>query len=164
MIAHHQNTAFALLLVQVFTTFAMAGVIWQVQLVTYPQFAEVDAISFSSYHFHYSRRITFLVGPLMVLELLSACLFAGVLFYTRLRVPGILGAVLAIGTWAVTGLVQVPLHEKLASGKDFSTIETLVSGNWIRVALWTARSLLISVILITVFRNSALSALRESGE
>ena len=54
----------------------------------------------------------------------------------------VLGLVVAI--WLSTFLVQVPLHNALAAGKDPLLIERLISTNWWRTGLWTLKAILVS--------------------
>jgi len=58
-----------LLQLQLGTTLPLVGLIWFVQIVAYPLFARVGADAFPAYHEAHARLITFVVAPLMVLEL-----------------------------------------------------------------------------------------------
>lgn len=133
---------------QMIATSAMFGVIWFVQLVTYPQFAGISSVDFPAYHSDYSRRITWLVGPLMTLELATSVGCVWLLWNSPLRWLAITGLILVLLLWATTALLQVPQHEKLSHGKDPEVIASLVTGNWIRVALWTTRIPVVSFLLI----------------
>lgn len=128
-----------LLLVQLAATAGMAAVIWFVQLVTYPQFAEISPGNFADYHASYSSRITLLVGPLMCAELACAVIVAFRCWSSSVRPLALAGLLLAAALWAITGAIQVPQHGKLATGFDLPTIRSLVAGNWIRTILWTIR-------------------------
>jgi hypothetical protein len=127
-----------LVVVQSAATFAMAGVIWLVQLVQYPGFARVGAAEFGAFHRHHCQSIGFVVGPLMVLELLTALLLAAAgepPWFWRVM----LGALLSI--WLSTALLQGPLHGRLTrEGPRPELIRALVRGNWLRTILWSARS------------------------
>ena len=123
-----------------FATTAMAGVIWTVQLAIYPLFASVGHEGFASYHAAYSERITWIVGPVMILELGSAGVLAIAAWKSgegRLLAAG--GLALVVSIWVATALVQVPQHGRLGEGYDEATIAALVAGNWIRTLLWTLR-------------------------
>ncbi len=151
----------------------MTGLIWFVQIVHYPLFHTVHRLNecpekypaqypenrpdgrfanpaiFSRYVARHASRTTWVVFPAMALEIATA--LAGL--SSRLR-PGFLtrpeaiaSAVLVVLIWASTGLIQVPLHDRLARAPDHGTIDRLVASNWIRVALWTARSVLLSLVL-----------------
>lgn len=132
------------LLIQVATTWAMTGIIWFVQLVQYPSFAQVDSASFEAFHRHHSAAISVLVGPLMIAEALSAVAF----LWAPLRAQQTWQIWFGIGLlaiiWASTFLLQVPAHTRLGSGFDEATWRTLVSTNWIRTLAWTARAVLVS--------------------
>jgi hypothetical protein len=135
----------SLFLIQLATTLAMTGIIWFVQIVHYPLFARVDPAAFTQYEAEHATRTGWVVGPLMCAELGSSMLMLS----TRLRPAAIplaaatAGAALVILIWLSTGLIQVPLHNRLAAGYDPHTIATLVATNWIRTLAWTARSALV---------------------
>jgi hypothetical protein len=59
----------------------------------------------------------------------------------------IASATLVVLIWASTGLLQVPLHNRLAANPSAETIRRLVLSNWLRTALWSARAVLLSVLL-----------------
>jgi hypothetical protein len=113
----------------------MTGVVWLVQMVVYPQMARVGVREFPAYHRGHTSGISFVVIPVMVLELF----FAAACWWqqgTALS-AGLLGGVVAI--WVVTGLVQVPLHQRLSAGYDAKAIRRLVRTNGLRTALWSLR-------------------------
>ena len=102
-----------LLLAQAFVAAAMTGVIWQVQLVTYPQFLNVGPAEFPAYHAAHTTGIGALVAPLMLAEL---GLSLAALWFCRngpLRHSMRVGAALVLALWATTWLWQVPLHARL---------------------------------------------------
>ena len=66
-----------LLTVHLTATAAMLGVIWVVQLIVYPQFLDIRAEEFVGFHARYTDQILWIVGPLMLAELISG---GGVLF------------------------------------------------------------------------------------
>lgn len=136
-----------LLLAQAFVAAAMTGVIWQVQLLTYPQFLRVGPAEFPAYHAAHTSGISVLVAPLMLAEL---GLSLAALWQCRcgpLRIPMRLGAALVLGLWATTWLWQVPLHARLEQGASESVIRELIAGNWLRTLLWSARSALLFWLL-----------------
>jgi hypothetical protein len=123
--------------VQAAATWSMVGLIWFIQIVQYPGFARVGVGEFADYHAHHCRAIGWVVGPLMVVELLTAVILA------RVGEPGwfwsiMLGALLVI--WLSTGGWQGPLHGRLArEGPRPELLRLLVRGNWLRTILWTLR-------------------------
>jgi hypothetical protein len=84
----------------------------------------------------------------MILELATSIGCVWLLWNSPLRWLAITGLILVLLLWATTALLQVPQHEKLSYGKDEEVIAALVAGNWIRVALWTARIPVVSLLLI----------------
>lgn len=129
-----------LALVHAGVTAALAGVIWVVQLAVYPLFDGVGAEKFADYHRRYVRAVTFVVGPLIATELLTA----GLLFWQGVRGPLFLGSLVLIAmNWAVTFAVEVPLHRQLGHGYDAEAHRQLVFANWARTLAWTARAVMI---------------------
>lgn len=140
----------AILFLHAFSTLCMTGLIWFVQIVHYPLFADVPEDGFAAYERKHQQRTTWVVAPLMFVELGTAGAIAGGF------VPGVPqlwawgGLVLVVSVWAATFLVSVPLHAKLEHGKRAAIIRKLVVTNWIRTALWTARGGLAILMLIWV--------------
>lgn len=127
-----------LVVAQAAATFGMTGIIWLVQLVQYPGFRHVGAAQFADFHRSHCRSIGMVVGPLMVLELLSALLLAAAgepAWFWRVML-----AVLML-IWISTALWQGPLHGRLArEGARPDLLRALLRGNWLRTIVWTARS------------------------
>lgn len=140
----------AILCFHALSTLGMTGLIWFVQIVHYPLFADVPEEGFAAYERKHQQRTTWVVAPLMFVELGTAGAIAGGF------VPGVpqtwswVGLGLVLGVWGATFLVSVPLHAKLESGKKEAIIRKLVMTNWIRTALWTARGVLAILMLIWV--------------
>lgn len=67
----------------------------------------------------------------------------------------IAGGLLCLLLWASTFLLQVPLHQQLEKGFHQKTWKRLVLTNWIRTAIWSARSLLMAWILWQVSTSTA---------
>lgn len=138
------TTGVAVFLVHLLATLAMTGVIWMVQLVHYPLFARVGAEGFRGYETEHKSRITWIVGPLMLLELATAiALVAGVgpeavppwMRWAGLSLVGVV--------WGSTAFLQVPLHTTLSEGYDGAAHRRLVATNWIRTAAWSLRAVLV---------------------
>ncbi|HKK89563.1 MAG TPA: hypothetical protein VJ917_12000 [Saprospiraceae bacterium] len=128
-----------LLIINLSVTATLFGLIWVVQLVHYPGFAFIDAHDFHTFHTLHTRNIGFFVAPLMVLELILAMALViifsyGLLFWGHL--------ILTLGLWGSTFFIQVPMHARLAHGKDKNVIRRLTLSNWIRTLLWTFKFLL----------------------
>ena len=136
-----------LLILQIASTFFMTGVIWVIQIVQYPFFSKVGAENFVKYHDDYRFWITPIVLPPMTIELLSSVFL---LVYLPANIDSKLiwlGLILTLIVWASTFFLQVPLHEKLASGFDADVHLALVKTNWIRTVGWSLRSVLLIYIV-----------------
>ena len=150
------------LLAQLASTLTMTGLIWFVQVVHYPLFAMVGPEHFPAYEAAHANRTTWVVAPLMLVELASAL----ALLLPSLRPAFIsvesawLGAALVGLLWASTGLVQVPLHNQLHAGYSAAAIGRLVATNWVRTAAWTLRA---GLVLSWTSRAAAHGVLRSQG-
>ena len=60
------------LMAHVFATLFLVGLIWFVQIVHYPLFSTVGKDQFSAYEERHQRRTTWVVGPPMLVELITA--------------------------------------------------------------------------------------------
>ncbi|GIW35582.1 hypothetical protein [Meiothermus sp.] len=128
-------------------TWFLVGLIWMVQVVHYPLFNRVGSAEFAGYQNAHANLITLVVGPLMLLELLTAVAIL-TLWPSSLPVwVGWLGLALVGVIWLTTMLVSVPLHAKLAAGFDAQAHALLVTTNWIRTLAWTTRGFLLAWVL-----------------
>ena len=133
-------------LTQLAVTLYMTGVIWLVQIVHYPLFAQVGRDGFAGYEARHTSWITWVVAPAMVIELGTALALLAV------RPVGVPAGALWVGIgllaviWLSTLLLQVPAHSVLAEGFDAGAHRRLVASNWVRTLAWTARSLLLLVL------------------
>ena len=140
----------AVLLANAAATLFMTGLIWLVQLVHYPLFAEVGEHEFGRFHAEHTDRITPLVLPVMAVELVTSLL----LVLDRpvgVSAAGVwVGLALAAGLWLSTLLLQAPVHRGLGRGSTPARVRRLVTLNWTRTAAWTARSGLVLGMLAAV--------------
>jgi hypothetical protein len=137
----------ALLLLHAAATWAMVGLIWTMQVVHYPLLAGLDSATYPRWQREHMARIARLVGPLMVVEAVTAGL---------LLVPGLTpapqawalsGLCLLALAWLSTALIQAPLHGRLAGGFAPALHRRLIRTNWLRTALWTLRGGVAGVLL-----------------
>lgn len=142
------------LLVQVAATLFMTGVIWMVQVVHYPLFSSVGIEEFGSYHRAHSRLITYVVFPAMAVELVTS-----IMLVTKAP-PGVFTALAWFGLalvaviWLSTAVLQVPHHNRLATGFSPETHSALVAGNWLRTVAWSARSVVVIWMLSALMRGA----------
>jgi len=135
----------ALLLLHFAVTWALAGLIWTIQVTHYPLFAQVGAEAFPAYHAAHTRTVTWVVAPLMLAELATG---AWLLRSGCRDVWFLISLALLAVNWLSTALLQIPLHERLAAGFNTHTHALLVTTNWIRTAAWSLRGLLLVPLLL----------------
>ncbi|WP_223652693.1 hypothetical protein [Hymenobacter psoromatis] len=126
----------------------LTGVIWMVQLVTYPALALVGKPEFARYHAAHTQGMGWVVGAPMVLELALAAWLAWAAYPTWGAGPALGQLALVLAVWAATFFISVPFHNRLATtGYDYITIDGLVRTNWLRTLAWTARAALLGWML-----------------
>ena len=144
------------LLAHVAATWFMVGIIWIIQRVHYPLFDRVVQDDFIRFEADHQQRIFPLVGPGMLVELIT-----GIWLAVIRPVPIPLWMVwTGLGLIAVnvlsTAIIQIPLHEHLAKvGYDSETHARMVQSNWLRTAAWTLRGLLTLGMLAMMMRSQA---------
>ncbi len=136
----------ALLLANAAATFFMVGLIWFVQVVHYPLFAEIGEREFAGYHRLHSSRTTWVVLPAMAIELATSWLLlveppAG---QTALTIAG---AILALLTWVLTGSAA-SIHGRIGrQGPSPALLRTLLTGNLLRTVVWTLHGAVVLALL-----------------
>jgi hypothetical protein len=147
---YEMNGSLANLLANLVATLFMVGLIWLIQVVHYPLFNEIGEQHYVNFQKRHQASITYIVGPMMLVELVTAVLM---IWYP---VDGVSKTLVFVGVglvclvWASTALIQVPCHDKLLLGFDPEAYRWLVRSNWIRTLGWTARGVLVVVMLIRV--------------
>jgi hypothetical protein len=131
---------------------AMMGLIWLVQLVHYPAFRFIEGREFVSFALFHTSQITWVVVPLMIIELFSAFLMS---FDSSISMRvKILSFLCLMAIWLSTVFFQIPQHGVLAFGKNLGAIEKLVSTNWIRTIGWTIKSFILGFEILRIFKLS----------
>jgi hypothetical protein len=121
--------------IHLWLTIALCTLIWFVQIVHYPSFEFYEADHFKQGMLAHQKRISYLVIPLMLSELL-------IIFFSIYLEPNLSNSILfglVIFIWISTYFVQVPIHTLLTHKKDRDLIEKLVQTNWIRTVLWSLK-------------------------
>lgn len=134
-----------ILLAQFAATMFMVGLIWFVQIVHYPLYANVGREPFPEYEALHNRLTTWVVGPAMLIEMLSALIF---LKYAPNESTSLawIGLGLLVVIWVSTATLSVPAHDVLTAGFAADAWQKLVSTNWIRTIAWTLRGVILMVI------------------
>lgn len=121
-------------LLRLLIDFGFVVLIWAVQLVIYPSFGYYIKENLYKWHLSYTKRVTFIVLPLMFGQLILSAiqLWQFQNWYTSLS------AILIIVLWLVTFLVFVPLHQSIDDRVPVDNVcKKLVQKNWLRSVLWT---------------------------
>ncbi|MBM4256112.1 MAG: hypothetical protein FJ147_09470 [Deltaproteobacteria bacterium] len=140
------------LLTHVAATWTMVGLIWFVQIVHYPLFAQVGADQFTAYETTHNRLTTWVVGPPMLIEVVTAFLLV-LVKPEQIPASYVWGGVLLVAIiWGSTALLQVPQHEILTRGFAADVHRFLLTSNWIRTIAWTLRGVLALMMLDCLLR------------
>ena len=116
--------------------------IWLVQLIIYPGFHRIAGEAFTDYHRWYVKRISSVVLPLMLAELIMAI---GWVLSDNYSAVSLVSGFLVLIVWLSTFVLQVPIHNQLKAGKNDILIQRLVITNWIRTAAWSFKAATISI-------------------
>jgi hypothetical protein len=137
-------------LTHVVATWFMVGMIWTIQTVHYPLFADVGPESYVGYQAAHVDRI----GPLLVvpwlvegLTLLALMWLAFLGGRGSLRIPVGIGAVAMAVILVISGFWSAPAHGELADGFDAAVHDRLMTANLIRTLAWTVRGVAAAWIL-----------------
>lgn len=137
------------LIISTVAAWAMVGLIWLIQIVHYPMLETYSELFPGEAMADHQRRISYVVGPPMAAEGVTA-------LWLLVRRPDTMSAVSAWVAAALLGvallstvLLQVPMHQRLATEHDPAALRRLISSNWIRTAAWTLRGILLAAVLAT---------------
>ena len=109
--------------------------IWMVQLLVYPGFIYYTKQNLRQWHTVYTPRITLIVAPLM----LSQLVIAVYRLYTNATWFSTAYAILVLAVWLTTFYIFIPIHDKIQKGTfEDHLLHRLVSLNWMRTILWSA--------------------------
>ena len=126
----------------------LTGLIWTIQVVHYPGFLKVGAEQFTTYQHSHMRTISYIVIPLMLVELIAALLLQFLYHHSIPRITYLATAMVLV-VWVSTLLVSSPLHGKLAArGFDPQVIQQLIDTNWIRTIAWSLRTGVLFYVLL----------------
>ncbi len=149
-----------LLLVHLAATWYLVGLIWTIQLVHYKLFDGIGEAGWAEYHQRHVSGITPVVGPVMLVELVTA---VWLVVRTPAGVPGWtawVGLALVVALWVSTAFWQVPMHNRLAAGFNVELAQSLTRSNWLRTVVWTVRGLLAVWMVWATWQAAVAASLR----
>ena len=124
------------------STSLMVGIIWVIQLLHYPTFHFIKQSDYVEFQHFHMQRISFIVVPVMIIELLSGFMLV---YYFRSNLF-ILCLIILLVIWLITFLFFTKLHQSLLGGYDKIIVDKLVQINWSRTILWSLRLIVLIYI------------------
>ena len=121
----------------------MIGVSLITQFITYPSFKSIDINLFSNFHKVYTRKMLFIVGPIMTIEFLSLA----ILLFVNFNFNYLIQFILICLVWVLTFFLIVPIHNKLEKKYDKSLNINLIKLNGYRTFIWSLRFILLLFII-----------------
>jgi hypothetical protein len=129
-------------------SFMLTGIVWWVQIITYPLIKETPEAVFKHVHRIYMRRVGWIAAPLMLLEMTTSILL---IFFPPPLVPHALLLInfgLIVLVWLVSTLILLPIHQRLSIGHPAHDVQHLIKMNWIRTSLWSVKGILVIWIVV----------------
>jgi hypothetical protein len=118
----------------------MVGVSLITHFVTYPSFKLIKSSSFSEFHKSYTKKMLFIVAPVMILEFISSLLL--VIFDKSDNNTEIGLLITLILIWLLTFFNIVPIHNKLTVNYNKDLNQKLIKLNGLRSILWILKLIL----------------------
>ena len=109
------------------------------QFITYPTFLSIDKKKFPDFHKKYVNKISLIVAPVMIIELLTLSHIA----YFSKDFLIIKSLILLLVIWLTTFFIMIPSHNKISKAFNKKEINMLINYNWVRTILWSFKLLLI---------------------
>ena len=125
--------------IQIVSNSYLVSLVIMTQFITYPTFLNIDKGKFSDYHKKYVNNMSFIVAPVMLIELLTLCLIA--YFSSEFLIIKSLFLLLVI--WLTTFFIMIPSHNRISKSFNIKEIKSLINYNWIRTILWSFKLLVI---------------------
>ena len=125
--------------IQIVCNSYLVSLVFMTQFITYPTFLHIDKDKFSEYHRKYVNNISFIVAPVMLIELLTLLLIA----YFSKDFLIIKSLILLLVIWLTTFFIMIPSHNKISKIFNKKEINRLINYNWVRTILWSFKLLLI---------------------
>lgn len=137
-----------LYILNIAASWGLVVLIWVVQIIVYPGFRHIASEDFPNYHHWYVIRISAIVLPLMGGEVILAI---GWLWLAHYSVFSLISAGWVGVVWLSTFGLQVPIHNRLQTGKDDVHIKRLVTTNWIRTIAWSLKAVVVTIAAVQSF-------------
>ena len=133
--------------IQIVCNSYLVSLVFMTQFITYPTFLHIDKDKFSEYHRKYVNNISFIVAPVMLIELLTLFLIA----YFSKDFLIIKSLILLLVIWLTTFFIMIPSHNRISKSFNKKEIISLINYNWVRTILWSLKLLLIIFLYFEKF-------------
>ena len=121
-----------------FSNIYLIAISIMVQFIIYPSFKNYPQSTFKSFHSAYTKKMLFIVGPIMILELLST-------LYLVIKNSFFLPTLIVALIWLTTFFLIVPIHQSLNYSFNIRNHKKLLRLNFVRSSFWVLKLLLILV-------------------
>ena len=123
--------------INIYSNIYLIAISVMVQLIIYPSFKNYDNSNFRSFHSSYTQKMFFIVGPIMIIELLST-------LYLVIKDTFLFPSTIVAFIWLTTFFLIVPVHNSLNSAFSIRTHKKLLRLNIVRTSFWVLKLLIIS--------------------
>ena len=125
-----------ILQINIFSNIYLIAISIMVQFIIYPSFKNYSESKFKSFHSGYTKKMFFIVGPFMIIELISSLYLLNI---SSFLAP----TILVVLIWASTFFLIVPIHNSLNISFDLIKHKKLIRLNFVRSSLWVLKLFLI---------------------
>ena len=130
-----------ILQINTFSNIYLIAISIMVQFIIYPSFKNYSESSFKSFHSGYTKKMFLIVGPFMIIELISS-------LYLLSNSSFLAPTVLVVLIWTSTFFLIVPIHNSLNISFDLIKHKKLIRLNLIRTIFWVLKFIIIIYTLI----------------
>ncbi len=124
----------SLTLIRLLFDIGLVVLIWLVQLIIYPSFLFYERNNLKRWHYNYTKKITYIVLPLMMGQFIIAIIH----LFNDFSIFSLGSFLIIVSLWVITISIFIPLHNKVSTDLvNQSTINKLIRLNWIRTLLWS---------------------------
>ncbi len=125
-----------ILQINTFSNIYLIAISIMVQFIIYPSFKNYSESSFKSFHSGYTKKMFLIVGPFMIIELISSLYLLNI---SSFLAP----TVLVVLIWVSTFFLIVPIHNSLNISFDLIKHKKLIRLNLIRTIFWVLKFIII---------------------
>ena len=122
--------------INIFSNIYLIAISIMVQFIIYPSFKNYSESTFKSFHSAYTKKMLFIVGPIMILELLST-------LYLVIKNSFFFPTLIVTLIWLTTFFLIVPVHQSLNSSFNIRNHKKLLRLNFVRSTFWVLKLFLI---------------------